>query len=366
MTLIFRGDLQSPMTQRINEPRMPSVARRIHSTIRFTLLPTLLIASVLPALGQTFQLPTANRALFEAGAEEKFYAGTAGNDWASGGFGCVRTSGNQFHEGLDIRCLSRDRRGEPNDPVMATTDGTVVYINSTSALSNYGKYIVVKHQVEGLEVYSNYAHLSEVREGLKAGQTVKAGERIATMGRTTNTRQSITKDRAHVHFELNLLLNERFAQWVKSRRPDQRNDHGDWNGQNMAGMDPRLILTGQNSQKAGFSIVQFVRSQTELCRILVRGKEISFARRYPALVRANPLTDKEGIGGYEIAINYSGLPFQLTPRAPSELKGRANTQLLSVNEAERTARPCGKFVVKRSGKWELTAKGMDLADLLSF
>ena len=30
------------------------------------------------------------------------------------------------------------------------------------------------------------------------------------MGRTSNTAQAISKDRAHVHFELNFLLNDQF------------------------------------------------------------------------------------------------------------------------------------------------------------
>ena len=35
------------------------------------------------------------------------------------------------------------------------------------------------------------------------------------MGRTANTHEGISKDRAHVHFELNLLVNDRFADWYQ-------------------------------------------------------------------------------------------------------------------------------------------------------
>src|SRR5262249_59043455 len=42
-----------------------------------------------------------------------------------------------------------------------------------------------------------YAHLHEVREGLKVGRLVKAGEVIGVMGRTANTHEGIAKDRAH-------------------------------------------------------------------------------------------------------------------------------------------------------------------------
>src|SRR5437016_11412991 len=98
---------------------------------------------------QPFQLPTANHALFEKGGEEKFFVGTTGKPWTTGAFGCVRSDGRQLHEGLDIRCLQRDQRGEPTDPVMATADGTVAYISRRPALSNYGNYLVLRHQVEG-------------------------------------------------------------------------------------------------------------------------------------------------------------------------------------------------------------------------
>src|SRR5712671_2888514 len=125
---------------------------------------------------ELFQLPTANRALFEKGGEERFFVGTAGKPWTTGIFGCVRSEGAQMHEGLDIRCLQRDKRGEPTDAVMATADGRVAYINSRPSLSNYGNYIVLRHRVDGLEIYSLYAHLHEVRAGLKVGQSVKTGE----------------------------------------------------------------------------------------------------------------------------------------------------------------------------------------------
>ena len=84
----------------------------------------------LAAQAQPFQFPTANHALFDKGGEERFFVGTVGKPWTTGTFGCVRSGGWQMHEGLDIRCLQRDQHGEPTDPVLATADGTVVYIST--------------------------------------------------------------------------------------------------------------------------------------------------------------------------------------------------------------------------------------------
>lgn len=315
---------------------------------------------------QAFQLPTANRALFEPGGEERFFVGTVGKPWTSGCFGCVRTDGQQMHEGLDIRCLHRDKRGEPTDPVMATADGAVAYFNMKPSLSNFGNYIVLRHIVGGVEVYSLYAHLREIRPDLKISQPVKAGETIATMGRTTNSREGISKDRAHVHFELNLLLNDRFASWYKKTFPDQRNDHGDWNGQNLAGLDPREILLKQRDEGAKFNLVNYIRNQTELCRVLVRATDFPWLKRYPALVRRNPTAESEGIAGYEIALNFNGIPFELIPRAASEIKEKGRFQLLSVNAEEQRKNPCRHLVAQRKSRWELANNGMRLLELLTY
>src|SRR5258706_8027951 len=278
--------------------------------------------------GQTpFQFPTANHALYDVGSDLKFFAPTAPDKrWTSGSFGCVRDSGWRMHEGVDIRHLQTDKRGEPTDPVMVTADGTVMYFSRKPGLSNYGNYVVVRHTVEGLEIYSLYAHLSAIRPDLKIGASVKAGEVIGTMGRTSSA-ETIAKDRAHVHFELNVLVNDSFAVWFKKNDIGERNDHGEWNGQNLNGLDPRVILVAEHNSVKKFSLLDFVRSQTELCRVFVRATNFPYLKRYPALVLANPVAAKEGIAGYEIALNYNGVPFALMPRAASEIKGGARVQL---------------------------------------
>jgi murein DD-endopeptidase MepM/ murein hydrolase activator NlpD len=337
---------------------------RLPRVRRFALAGLLFSATILSA--QTpFQFPTANHALYEAGSELKFFAPTAPDKpWTTGSFGCVRTDGWQMHEGLDILHQHTDRYGEPTDPVMATADGTVMYVNTKAALSNYGKYIVIRHVIEGIEIYSLYAHLSVAN--VKAGQAVRAGQVIATMGRTSNTSETITKDRAHVHFELNVLVNDNFAAWFKKNAAGERNDHGEWNGQNLDGLDPRDILLGERNPARPFSLLNFLRSQTELCRVFVRATNFPYLKRYAPLVLKNPRADKEGIAGYEIALNYNAVPFALMPRAASEIKGSAKFQLLSVNEAEYHAHPCRRLVIQHGSRWELTDKGLRELQMLTY
>jgi len=346
---------------------LPAKARRLIPDAAGWLAALSLVCTLgLAARAQPFQLPTANTALFEKNGEEKFFVPTVGKTWVTGTFGCVRSDGWQIHEGLDIRCLQRDKHGEPTDPVLATADGTVAYINTRPSLSNYGNYLVIRHEVEGLEIYSLYAHLHEIRPGLAIGKAVKAGEPVAVMGRTANTHEGISKDRAHVHFELNLLVNDRFSTWFKKASPGERNDHGEWNGQNLLGIDPRLVLLDEHAQGPKFSLLDFLQHQTELCRVVVRKTDFPWVRRYHALVRPNPTAQKEGVAGYELALNFNGVAFELIPRAASEIKAKSKFQLLSVNEPEEHKNPARRLVAKKGAHWELTSHGLNLLEMLTY
>jgi peptidoglycan LD-endopeptidase LytH len=314
---------------------------------------------------QPFQLPTANQALFEPGGQERYFVPTPGKTWVSGTFGCVRSDGWHMHEGLDIKCLQRDRAGEPIDPVMATAEGVVAYINNQPALSNYGRYIVLLHHIGGMEIYSLYAHLSEIQTGLRAGRSVRAGEQIAVMGRTSNTRERISKDRAHVHFELNLFYSDHFTSWFKRHFPGERNDHGLFNGENLVGIDARLILLAGHAEGTRFDLLNWIQHRPELCRVLVRQTNFPWLRRYPMLVKQGVLGQGERPAGYEIALDFNGLPFELIPRGAASFKSAAKFQLLSVNEAEYTKNPCRRLVTRQGSRWELANNGLSLLDLLT-
>lgn len=311
-------------------------------------------------------LPTPNQAIFKKGAEADYFVPTPGRTWQSGTFGCVRSEGYQMHEGLDIKHTKRDIRGEALDPIFAAANGRVVYINSNSGLSNYGKYMVIEHKIEGLTVFTTYAHLKEFAPEVGEGDTVRRGQRIAMMGRTTNTRTPISKERAHLHFEIGFRVNERYANWHTAKMKGYRNDHGNWNGRNFVGIDPKEVFLEQRKLGSKFSLAELVRSRTELCRVLVRDTRFSWLRQNTPLVRRNPVADREGVAGYEIALDFSGLPFLLIPKAKSEIGSGPKVELLSVNDREQSQRPCRKLVTKKGGKWALSTKGSQLIDLLLY
>jgi peptidoglycan LD-endopeptidase LytH len=349
----------TPISTQTHPPDFPGALLAVAIAIVFLPLASL--------RAQPFHLPTANHALFDAdGGGERFFVGTVGKPWTSGTFGCVRSDGWQLHEGLDIRCLQRDKRGEATDPILATADGMVAYINRKASLSNYGNYIVLRHDLDGIEIFSTYAHLHEVRPDLKPGSPVKAGENVGVMGRTANTREGISKDRAHLHYELSLFVNEQFPAWYKKNFPGQRNDHGQWNGQNLLGLDPRAVLLEQRRLGAKFNLALFIQGQTELCRVIVRATDFPWLRRYTALVRAIPGAPGDGIAGYEIALNFNGIPIELLPRSAAQIKGKSKFQLLSVNETEQQKNPARRLVTKRGTRWELAPRGLSLLELLTY
>ncbi|MDX1951242.1 MAG: M23 family metallopeptidase [Verrucomicrobiota bacterium] len=342
----------------VRPDKICTLARR---TIFFLFL-TSLCASI---QGQNFLLPTPNREILNNGGEQRYYVGTVGKSWTSGKFGCVRSEGHQMHEGIDIKAVRRDKRGEPVDPIFATAAGEVAYLNHSSALSNYGRYIILRHTAEGITFYSVYAHLSLIEPDLQIGSRVARGQQIGVMGRTANTRQGISKERAHLHFEINLFINERFPEWYKKTFPGLRNDHGHWNGRNLLALDPTEILL--NSHKnTNFSLLTYLRGQTELCRVIVRDTRFPWLERYTPLVKRNSIAEKEGVAGYEIALNYNGVPFELVPRAKSELKQTERYYLLKVNPAEAGKNSCRKLLSKIKGEWQISSNGKNLLDLLTY
>ena len=331
------------------------------------LLLTIALGQAAAALGQPFQLPTPNRAIFEAGKEADYFTPTVGRTWPSGTFGCVRSEGWQMHEGIDIKCAQRDARGEPIDPVSAAADGTIAYINAKAGLSNYGNYIVMQHQVDGLTVYTLYAHLRAIASGLSIGQARKSGEIIATMGRTSNTRQGISRERAHLHFEICLLTNPNFSAWYKKNLADQRDDHGRWNGQNLIGIDPWKLFLCQHEDKAKrqpFSLRQFISSQPVLCRVLVKSPNFQWTKRHPNLV--DSMKPPKAIAGYEISLDPNGVPILSTPRDASAFSGGEPFKLLHVDPDIYKQFPCRKLVFKKGQQWVLTAKGISHLKLLAY
>ena len=106
----------------------------------------------------------------------------SGWSWPAQGAVISRFSSNgSLNKGIDIA-------GELGQPVLAASDGSVVYAGS--GLRGYGELIIIKHSDTYVSAYGHNRRLL-VREG----QQVKAGQSIAEMGSTG-------ADRVKLHFEI--------------------------------------------------------------------------------------------------------------------------------------------------------------------
>lgn len=302
--------------------------------------------------------PTPSTAWAEGKRPSQWLQHAGSGDPESGGFGGVRGSGTQFHEGIDIKPAARDRRGEPLDAVFAAMPGVVRHISASPGDSSYGRYIVLEHPEMTPPVYTLYAHLARIAPGLRVGAEVPLGHTLGTMGHSSGG-YMIPVDRSHLHFEIGVAITRNFQAWYDRRRFGSRNEHGMWNGMNLIGIDP---LAFYNEWRAGrIATVQefFDRMQTAARLRIATTRVPDFVTRYPSLL-AKPLPVGP-VAGWEIRFNWTGLPFSWTPLSAMEVVGLTPNQpwLVEVNaELERRERS-KSLAVARRGAWS-TGKDLEI------
>lgn len=252
-------------------------------------------AAALPLSAGAFSpvLPTDNSAIFQGRPADfhmhvdRDFEGLKTTPWEGGAYGFKRSPERiagkvvltKFHEGIDIKPVRRDTAGAPLDDVRAIESGTVVHASSDSKDSNYGKYVVIEHAVEGAPVYSVYAHLAEA--GTAAGRRVTKGEKIGRMGFTG---AGIDRRRAHLHLEIALLWHDGFQGWHDTHFT-LPNKHGIYNGMNLMGIDAAAFYVQQRKDPS-LTLPQFISSLEPFFRVRIpASRNFQLPRRYPWLVR---------------------------------------------------------------------------------
>jgi hypothetical protein len=316
-------------------------------------------------------LPTANNALLKPGREAEFYQPTVEGTVQTGMFGYTRSGGRRFHEGIDIKSLRRDKRGESIDPVHAVADGEVAFVNTNPGLSNYGRYIVIEHRWDGVQVFTLYAHLREVTTGIVAGQPVKKSQVIGVLGRSANTREGISVDRAHLHFEINVMLNPHFRIWYHKRDP-KAPPFGNFNGRNFVGLDPAAFLRAYaGNPKLNFA--EYVAQQPAAFTVLLP-RAFPYLKLHPEQLRPGAAPgDAIGAYAYEVAATSWGFPVAIWPRTASELTDaqrrmlqRGHAVLHKVYEKELGGATTRGMLTRGKAGWQFSNSGRDWADLLMF
>lgn len=264
-------------------------------------------------------LPTKNRALFTP-HQSQFYMytdrsfeGRASTPWTAGKFGYVRNpirtkSGivyTKFHEGIDIRPSSRDASGNPLDNIHAISRGTVAYVSSIAGRSNYGKYVVVEHDWGYGKFYSLYAHLMET--AVKRGDKVGPG---SVLGRLGYTGAGINRTRAHLHLEINMVINTGFKRWHDSNFKTP-NYHGLFNGLNLVGIDVAGLYQAHR-RDPNITIPQFVARMSPYFKVTVpKTGRLEVLQNYPWLGRN--MSQAVGNPSWEITFSSSGVPLEVSP-----------------------------------------------------
>jgi hypothetical protein len=278
--------------------------------------------TVLPAVPKTVPmtlvLPTDNDALLR-GKPEEFYMwvdrsfeNQQTKPWEGGQYGFVRGPvrvGSQvvlmhFHEGIDIACIKRSEKGEPEDQVRSISDGEVVHCSDIPGASNYGRYLVIKHDWGEGPFYSLYAHLSRI--DVREGDKVQPGTPVAVMG---HTGEGINVQRSHTHLELNLMLNTHYGEWHDGNLAGEPNRHGAYHGYNLAGMDIAALYLERQKNPA-LTVVQFLKTQTVTWKAIVpRRAEIELAQTYPWMGENLQAPSPS----WEISFTDGGVPLKITP-----------------------------------------------------
>ncbi|CAN5591700.1 hypothetical protein BH23BAC4_BH23BAC4_00620 [soil metagenome] len=258
---------------------------------------------------------------------------------------------SRFHEGVDIAPVRRDARGEPLDEIRTVDDGAVVYVNNNPSSSAYGRYVVVEHWWSNSPFYTLYAHLNRV--SVREGQFVTRGDELGVMGYTGT---GLNRERAHLHFEVGMMLNRNFEAWF-SRNVRSANHHGRFNGLNLRGMDPMgfLMASFMDSELTG---PQFVRQQPEDITVAVPGGPTpEMLQRYPWLCGTCQPTGHEGIPArapsWEIGLTRSGVPVRIDPI----YEHVSSPTLVRVSPEMRRLHLFSRIVENNRGSWALSGGG---------
>lgn len=280
-------------------------------TIALSLLPLAPAAEDL-----IYRLPTDNDALFR-GDNDGFYMycdrnfeGEKTRPWQAGSYGMVRNPFRAFdqsimfshmHEGIDIKPLHRDDAGEPTDMVRPIAPGRVVHANAVPGASNYGRYVVVEHEIPEGRIYSLYAHLAEVT--CEAGQFVGTGNELGKLG---HSGRGLDRVRSHVHLEIALLLHSAYDTFAPGD-----NKHGIYNGLNLAGFNPTDVLLACKDGQP-LSLTAHFASLPEHYRVRVSAPAVpDILRRHPFLYKGNDLNTLPA--AYDIAFTAEGVPIAFYP-----------------------------------------------------
>lgn len=324
-----------------------------------------LLASLAAAFaGEAPLWPVPGKAFERGEPYAAFLQPTASGEPESALFGCVRTNGRRFHEAIDIAPVLPRRRGEATDPVRAVHAGRVVHVNRIAGNSSYGRYVVLEHPGLQPAIYTLYAHLATIADGIEPGMEVDRRAELGIMGRSAGG-YVIPRSRAHLHLEVGLRLSGDFQSWYDRQGYESENHHGDFNGMNLIGWDPLDYFAAWREGRVS-SLLEYIEGLEPGILLHIR------TRRYPDFLERYPQLKLDGCSepqraGWELILTAWGLPVSLKPLTENELRGvrhAGDISILAINRPALEAFACRKIVSGRNGRFVLASGGHHILELL--
>ena len=235
----------------------------------------------------------------------------------------------------------------------ASAAGTVAYItrSALSELRELASCCDIRSRV-GVHVVRPSAQVW----GIAGGEAVSAGDRIGTLGARAIPGSPSPRIALHVHFEINLVVNDRYVDWHPGA-PQGMPDHGNFNGRNLLGLDPAEVFREQARQGSAFRFTEFIRSRPVMARVAVKGHVNPVGEAVSATAGGEPSGGARRHRGIRTGPDVQRHAGPGNLRAASELKGPAKVRLVEVSAGEVPGPSVRHLVARRGDGWVLTTHG---------
>ncbi|MEM7393765.1 MAG: hypothetical protein AAF492_15595, partial [Verrucomicrobiota bacterium] len=188
---------------------------------------------------------------------------------------------------------------------------------------------------------------------------VERGAPIGTMGNTPSS--IIPVVRSHLHFELGMIRNNRFDNWIASQKIT--NLHGRHHGWNLTGISPLDILA-ETAPARTFSMLDYLQRLPPAFELLIDvSRPLDYFSRYPDLW----LGTRPASGAMVLSVSEGGVVSGGRPAHAAEserLQASSGPVVLSA-DSDVLGRNGLRLVIQSKGTWKIGRNGTKWLNILT-